>query len=155
MPMTKEDAWNEMITRLNAIVGNNKTYEGFVELESVPHATFPCIVAEPVYAEPDEDFYDSETTSHSNTIFSINLWSLFKIYEKGKQVTGTITIRGALDWEKIIEETLCAHPIHLGGLAVRVFFGRTDYLRFASEQPGQLELRVIRMSFNIRQIICT
>jgi len=155
MAMTKEAAWNEVITRLDAMAGNNKTYEGWVELESVPHATYPCIVAEPVYSEIDEDFQDSETISYANEIFCINLWILFKIYEKDKQVTGTVGISGALDWEKLVKETLCAHPIHLAGQAVRVFFGRTDYLRFASEQPGQLQLRVVQMEVYIRQNICT
>ena len=159
MPMTKEAAWTEMITRLDAIVGNNKTYEGFVELESVPHATFPCIVAEPVNSEVDEDFHDSETTSYANEIFTINLWILFKIYEKDKQVTGTVGIAGALDWEATVKEAICdttlPNTVHLDGQAARVFFGRTDYLRFASEQPGQLQLRVVQLTVSIRQIICT
>jgi len=159
VPMTKENAWNELISRLDAIVGNNKTYEGWVELESVPHATYPCIVAEPVYSEVDEDFHDSEVSSHGNEIFAINLWILFKIYEKDKQVTGTVGIAGALDWEKSVKEAICdvtaPNTAHLNGLAVRVFFGRTDYLRYASEQPGQLQLRVVQIEVYIRQIICT
>lgn len=159
MPMTKEDAWNELIIRLKAVAGVLKVYEGWVELESVPHATYPCIVAEPVYSEVDEDFHDSEAVSYGNEIFAINLFLLFKIYEKDKQVTGTVGIAGALDWEKVIKEAICdvtlPNTVHLDGLAARVFFGRTDYLRFASEQPGQLQLRVVQMEVYIRQIICT
>lgn len=159
MAMTKEDAWVEIISRLDAIAGNNKTYEGWVELESVPHATYPCIVAEPVYSEVDEDFHDSEAVSYGNEIFCINLWLLFKIYEKDKQVTGTVGIAGALDWEKTVKEAICdvtgGETVHLDELAARVFFGRTDYLRFASEQPGQLQLRVVQLTVYIRQIICT
>ena len=159
MPMTKEDAWDELIIRLRAIAGIQKVYEGKVALESVPHPTYPCIVVEPEYSEPDEDFHDSEAASYGNEIFAINLWMLFKIYEKGKAVTGSGGIAGALDWEKVVKEAICdvtgGETAHLDELAVRVFFGRTDYLRFASEQPGQLQLRVVQLTVYIRQIICT
>lgn len=153
--MDKEDAWDVVITRLEAIAGIQKVYEGYVEPNSIPHSHYPCIIVEPAYTEVDEDFHDSEVVSYANEIFWIDLFILFKIYQKEKQVTGTGAIRGALDLEEDIREKLCEAPIKLNGQVVRVMFGRTNYLRTSPEQPKQEQLRVVHVELGLRMIICT
>lgn len=153
--MNKETAWNEVIARLGAIAGIKKVYEGYVDLTSVPHSHYPGIIAEPIYSETDEDYWDSEVVSLGNEIFWIDLYILFKIYQKGKEVTGVGALNGALDMEKIVREKLCEAPIHLDGKVVRVFFGRTNYLRTSPERPKQEQLRVVHLEVGLRMIICT
>ncbi len=152
--MDKETAWNEVIARLGTIAGIKKVYEGYVDLNSVPHSHYPCVIAEPIFSETDEDSWDMGT-SYGNEIFWIDLYILFKIYQKGKQVTGTGALNGALDMEKSVREKLCEAPIHLNGKVVRVLFGRTNYLRTSPEQPKPEQLRVVHLEVGLRMIVCT
>ena len=153
--MDKEDAWDEVIDRLEAIDDIQKVYEGYVDPNSIPHSHYPCIIAEPKESNIDEDFIDYEVASCSNEIFWIDLFILFKLYQKGKQVTGTASIKGMLDLEEDVREALCAAPIKLGGLVVRVLFGNTYYGRSSPELPKQQQLRSIQIELGLRMIIST
>ena len=150
---TKKDAWNEVITRFKTIVNIQKVYEGWVEFDSVPHSHYPCIVVEPVYAEVDFDAYNFPT-SYAKENFGIVVWILFKIFEKDKQVTGTLTLDGALDWEDAVKDKLLELPLYLNEKVIEVRFPRVQYLNAAEEKPELVQLRVVQMEISLDLMIC-
>lgn len=152
--MGKEDAWDAVYNRLDTLADIQKIYNGYIDVDSIPHSHFPCIIMDPVYSEAEESFSDSEDTSYNNEVFWIDLFVLFKIYQKDKQVTGTDAIDGALDWEETVRNKLCDEPRHLNEEVVRVMFGRTNYLRSSPEIPKQDQLRVVHIELGLRLKVC-
>ena len=151
--MDKETAWGKVITRLKTIANVQKVYEGWVELDSVPHSHYPCIVVEPDYAEVEFDSYNFPT-SYAKENFGIVVWVLFKIFQKDKQVIGVGALDGALDWEDAVKDKLLELPLYLNEEIIEIRFPRVQYLRTAAESPGQVQLRVVQMEIVLDVKLC-
>lgn len=150
---TKKDAWNEVITRLKNIPNILKVYEGWVDFDSVPHSHYPCIVAEPNYAEVEFDSYNFPT-SYAKENFGIVVWVLFKIFQKDKQVIGVGALNGALDWEDAVKDKLLELPLYLNEEIIEIRFPRVQYLNAAEKEPELVQLRVVQMEIVLDVNLC-
>jgi hypothetical protein len=129
--MNKETAWNEVVTRLEAIAGIVKVYQGFHELESVPDSHKPCIILEPDTTTVLEDNYDESGGNYALEQLNLVLTLLFNVWEKGKAVTGKVGILGVFEWEKLVKDALGDIPEALGYKVAKVSFGDVVYLHSA------------------------
>jgi hypothetical protein len=133
----KELAWNKVITKIEAIAGMKKVYQGFVDPDTIPSSHFPCSMLEPNESTPIEDEYWGISSSWGLQSLSLILWFFFRIFEKQKRITGTASIPGVFDWEKTIKKALVATPLYLDNTVINVSFGNIRYLRSMTEQPKQ------------------
>jgi len=133
----KEIVWSEIVTRIEAVPDVQKCHEGFIPPDTIPDAGFPCGMLEPDEASIVEDEYWGVSSSWGLTNLNLLLWFFFRIYEKQKHITGTVSIPGIFDWEKTIKKALVAAPLNLNDKAIKVSFGTTLYLRSMTEQPDK------------------
>ena len=131
--MDKETVWDEVILRLEAIVGIKKVYEGFRDLDSIPDANKPCIMVEPDVTEVLEENYDEAGGNYALEQLNLIVWVLFIVWEKDIQVTGKLGVSGVFDWEKAVKNKLTEAPINLGNKLAKIRFDRVTYLRSVGE----------------------
>ncbi len=131
--MDKETAWDEVVTRLEAITGIKKVYEGFRDLDSIPDSHKPCIMLEPDITDVLEENYDEVGGNYALEEVHLILWVLFVLFEKDKQVTGKTGINGVFDWEKAVKNKLTEAPKHLDNKVAKIRFDSVIYLRSVGE----------------------
>ncbi len=147
---SKETAWSEIIKRIRTIPGVKKVYEGFVDLDSIPLEHYPCIMVEPDFSEPVIDQYDVAGANYCIEVFNLSILIMFKVYQKGKSITGT-RAKGVLEWEKALKDKLTEAPKHLDKKVVRVSFGKTAYMRNRpTEIPTRGIIRFVEIEVGLR-----
>lgn len=146
--MDKETAWDEVILRLEAIVGIKKVYEGFRDLESIPDSHKPCIMVEPDGTEVLEENYDELGGNYALEQVNLIVWVLFVVWEKDMAVTGKAGVSGVWDWEKAVKNKLTSAPINLNNKVDKVRFGSGIYLRSVGETTKGI-VRLIQLEVGL------
>ncbi len=155
MSMSKETAWLDIVARLAAVAGIQKVYEVWVDPDSIPASHFPCYCIEPDNSSPIEDtnLYGGRGMAMCYENLRLIIWLWFRIFQKGKAVTGTGTARGVFDYELATKTALCALPLDLGDKATHVNFTDTRYLRSIDEQAKNGLIRGVEMEIEVPLLI--